>query len=94
MGCVTWLERYFADRNLGQEILMLQKKRHAKCYVRLPMNTVSRLESVRWRFRHRAGVTGIMMAQGMDERITLEKLQQLNSEPFIAVGWRNWRLTG
>ena len=19
MGCVTWLERYFADRNLGQE---------------------------------------------------------------------------
>lgn len=38
MGCVTWLERYFADRNLGQENLMLQKKRHAKCYVRLPMN--------------------------------------------------------
>ncbi|EFZ7671456.1 guanosine-5'-triphosphate,3'-diphosphate diphosphatase [Shigella flexneri] len=36
MGCVTWLERYFADRNLGQE-----------------------------------------KAQGMDERITLEKLQQL-----------------
>lgn len=39
MGCVTWLERYFADRNLGQENFDAgRKKRHAKCYVRLPMN--------------------------------------------------------
>ncbi len=38
MGCVTWLERYFADRNLGQENFDAAEKRHAKCYVRLPMN--------------------------------------------------------
>ncbi len=39
MGCVTWLATLFCrSRNLGRKILMLQKKRHAKCYVRLPMN--------------------------------------------------------
>ena len=28
----------FGDKIWGRKILMLQKKRHAKCYVRLPMN--------------------------------------------------------
>ncbi len=35
------------------------------------------------------------MAQGMDERITLEKLQQLKQRAIhCGSGWRNWRLTG
>ncbi len=78
---------------------MLQKKRHAKCYVRLPMNygitagkcalALPVLRPVADELRYHGwkvcvGASGtvqalqeIMMAQGMDERITLEKLQQL-----------------
>ena len=77
MGCVTWLEAILPIVIWGRKILMLQKKRHAKCYVRLPMNYGITAGSVRWCFRHRAGVTGNHDGTGMDERITLEKLQQL-----------------
>ena len=35
----------------------------------------------------------IMMAQGMDERITLAKLQQLNGAVNVVV-WKSWKLKG
>jgi exopolyphosphatase/guanosine-5'-triphosphate,3'-diphosphate pyrophosphatase len=34
MGCVTWLERYFTDRNLGKRTSTRPKMPRAKCYVR------------------------------------------------------------
>ena len=34
------------------------------------------------------------MAHGWMNAITWKRLQQLNSEPFIAVGWRNWEIDG
>ncbi len=78
MGCVTWLERYFADRNLGQA--NFDAAEHAAAEVLRPV-----LDEIRhhgWQVC--VGASGtvqalqeIMMAQGMDERITLPKLQQL-----------------
>ena len=78
MGCVTWLERYFADRNLGQENFDPAEK--AAREVLRPVADELRYHG--WKVC--VGASGtvqalqeIMMAQGMDERITLEKLQQL-----------------
>lgn len=78
MGCVTWLERYFADRNLGQENFDAAEK--AAREVLRPVADELRYHG--WKVC--VGASGtvqalqeIMMAQGMDERITLEKLQQL-----------------
>ena len=77
-GCVTWLERYFADRNLGQENFDAAEK--AAREVLRPVADELRYHG--WKVC--VGASGtvqalqeIMMAQGMDERITLEKLQQL-----------------
>ncbi len=75
MGCVTWLERYFADRNLGAgKFLMLQKK--AAREVLRPVADELRYHG--WKVC--VGASGtvqalqeIMMAQGMDERITTGK---------------------
>lgn len=78
MGCVTWLERYFADRNLGQENFDAAEK--AAREVLRPVADELRYHG--WKVC--VGASGtvqalqeIMMAQGMDERITTEKLQQL-----------------
>ena len=78
MGCVTWLERYFTDRNLGQENFDAAEK--AAREVLRPVADELRYHG--WKVC--VGASGtvqalqeIMMAQGMDERITLEKLQQL-----------------
>lgn len=78
MGCVTWLERYFADRNLAQENFDAAEK--AAREVLRPVADELRYHG--WKVC--VGASGtvqalqeIMMAQGMDERITLEKLQQL-----------------
>ncbi len=78
MGCVTWLERYFADRSLTKENFDLAQA--AARDVLLPIADVLRYHG--WKVC--VGASGtvqalqeIMMAQGMDERITLNKLQQL-----------------
>ena len=78
MGCVTWLERYFADRSLTKENFDLAEA--AAREVLLPVADVLRYHG--WKVC--VGASGtvqalqeIMMAQGMDERITLTKLQQL-----------------
>lgn len=81
MGCVTWLERYFADRSLTQENFALAES--AAREILLP--AVPRLLEQGWQIC--VGASGtvqalqeIMVAQGMDERITLSKLQQLRQQ--------------
>ena len=78
MGCVTWLERYFTDRNLAKE--NFDKAENAAREVLRPVMDELRYHG--WKVC--VGASGtvqalqeIMMAQGMDERITLAKLQQL-----------------
>ncbi|HFZ8996600.1 TPA: guanosine-5'-triphosphate,3'-diphosphate diphosphatase [Citrobacter freundii] len=78
MGCVTWLERYFADRNLTQS--HFDEAENAAREVLRPVADELRYHG--WKVC--VGASGtvqalqeIMMAQGMDERITLTKLQQL-----------------
>ena len=78
MGCVTWLERFFTDRNLGQENFAA-----AEQAAREVLHPVA-AELRRHGWKVCVGASGtvqalqeIMMAQGMDERITLPKLQQL-----------------
>ncbi|EJF32159.1 MULTISPECIES: guanosine-5'-triphosphate,3'-diphosphate diphosphatase [Enterobacteriaceae] len=78
MGCVTWLERFFSDRNLAQENFAAAETAAAE--VLSPV--IAELKSHGWKIC--VGASGtvqalqeIMMAQGMDERITLAKLQQL-----------------
>lgn len=78
MGCVTWLERYFADRNLGEDNFA-----RAEAAARGMVRTVKEsLLAQGWQIC--VGASGtvqalqeIMVAQGMDEYITLTKLQQL-----------------
>ncbi|NIF24564.1 MULTISPECIES: guanosine-5'-triphosphate,3'-diphosphate diphosphatase [Pantoea] len=78
MGCVTWLERYFSDRHLAKENFA-QAEEAARAMI---APVVSRLREQHWDVC--VGASGtvqalqeIMVAQGMDERITLSKLQQL-----------------
>lgn len=78
MGCVTWLERYFADRNLAKE--NFDQAEQAAIDMILPV--APELIANGWQIC--VGASGtvqalqeIMVAQGMDERITLPKLQQL-----------------
>ncbi|EKT61646.1 guanosine-5'-triphosphate,3'-diphosphate diphosphatase [Providencia sneebia] len=78
MGCVTWLERYFNDRSLTEEnFAQAQAAAHA---VIAPV--ADTLKAHGWKIC--VGASGtvqaiqeIMIAQGMDELITLNKLQQL-----------------
>lgn len=78
MGCVTWLERFFSDRNLAEENFAAAEAAAAE--VLKPVQ--DELKDHGWQVC--VGASGtvqalqeIMMAQGMDERITLAKLQQL-----------------
>ena len=78
MGCVTWLERYFADRHLGKANFD-QAEQAARAIIQ---PVAGRLREQGWQIC--VGASGtvqalqeIMVAQGMDERITLNKLQQL-----------------
>jgi len=78
MGCVTWLEQYFADRNLAKE--NFDQAEQAATDMILPV--APELIANGWQIC--VGASGtvqalqeIMVAQGMDERITLPKLQQL-----------------
>lgn len=78
MGCVTWLERYFADRHLGSANFA-QAEQAARAIIQ---PVAEQLRTQGWQIC--VGASGtvqalqeIMVAQGMDERITLAKLQQL-----------------
>lgn len=78
MGCVTWLERFFSDRNLERDNFEAAEQA-AREMVR-PI--VPQLRQHGWQIC--VGASGtvqalqeIMVAQGMDERITLPKLRQL-----------------
>lgn len=78
MGCVTWLERFFSDRNLG-----LENFERAEQAAREMVRPIApQLRQHGWQVC--VGASGtvqalqeIMVAQGMDERITLSKLRQL-----------------
>lgn len=78
MGCVTWLERYFTDRHLGKANF-----EQAELAARAMIQPIAeQLRAHGWQVC--VGASGtvqalqeIMVAQGMDERITLSKLQQL-----------------
>ncbi|WP_241576452.1 guanosine-5'-triphosphate,3'-diphosphate diphosphatase [Rosenbergiella collisarenosi] len=78
MGCVTWLERYFTDRYLTQENFD-----RAQAAARAEISKVKQtLIAKGWQIC--VGASGtvqalqeIMVAQGMDEQITLAKLEQL-----------------
>ncbi|MDX7989008.1 guanosine-5'-triphosphate,3'-diphosphate diphosphatase [Xenorhabdus sp. 12] len=78
MGCVTWLDRYFNDRSLTEE--NFTKAESAAHEILSPITTA--LLQQGWQIC--VGASGtvqalqeIMIAQGMDELITLPKLQQL-----------------
>lgn len=78
MGCVTWLERYFGNRHLTKDNFA-QAEQAAQNIIH---PVVSQLREHGWEVC--VGASGtvqalqeIMIAQGMDERITLNKLQQL-----------------
>lgn len=80
MGCVTWLERYFNDRHLAEENFAAAEQ--AAGEVLAPV--IDQLRHHGWHIC--VGASGtvqalqeIMMAQGMDERITLVKLEQLKA---------------
>ena len=84
MGCVTWLERYFSDRNLARE--NFDRAEEAARDVLRPV--ADKLRHHGWQAC--VGASGtvqalqeIMMAQGMDERITLAKLQQLRQRAIL-----------
>ncbi|ARD39933.1 guanosine-5'-triphosphate,3'-diphosphate diphosphatase [Edwardsiella ictaluri] len=78
MGCVTWLERYFSDRHLTQaNFARAGDAAHAMI---APVHDTL----LRHGWQACVGASGtvqalqeIMVAQGMDERITLDKLCQL-----------------
>ncbi|MBS0971003.1 guanosine-5'-triphosphate,3'-diphosphate diphosphatase [Chimaeribacter arupi] len=78
MGCVTWLERYFGDRTLGKA--NFDRAEEAALAMIAPV--AGALMAKGWQIC--VGASGtvqalqeIMVAQGMDEHITLPKLQQL-----------------
>ncbi|WP_409308300.1 exopolyphosphatase [Pectobacterium sp. B1J-3] len=78
MGCVTWLERYFSDRNL--EAGNFERAERAARDMLRPI--AASLREQGWQIC--VGASGtvqalqeIMVAQGMDEYVTLTKLQQL-----------------
>ncbi|MCG3470378.1 guanosine-5'-triphosphate,3'-diphosphate diphosphatase [Xenorhabdus bovienii] len=78
VGCVTWLERYFNDRSLTEE--NFAQAESAAHHILAPITTT--LLKQGWQIC--VGASGtvqalqeIMIAQGMDELITLPKLQQL-----------------
>ncbi|WP_029684874.1 guanosine-5'-triphosphate,3'-diphosphate diphosphatase [Tatumella saanichensis] len=78
MGCVTWLDRYFTDRCLTRDNF-----ERAEAAAREKIQQISTvLREKGWEIC--VGASGtvqalqeIMVAQGMDEQITLSKLQQL-----------------
>ena len=84
MGCVTWLERYFSDRSLTEE--NFAQAEAAASEIIKPV--ADKLIQQGWQIC--VGASGtvqaiqeIMIAQGMDELITLPKLQQLKRKAIL-----------
>lgn len=85
MGCVTWLDCYFNDRQLTQQ--NFDKAIQAAKDVLEPI--LKRYLSIGWQMC--VGASGtvqalqeIMLAQGMDEEITLAKLKRLQKQAMAA----------
>ncbi|MDR0805288.1 MAG: exopolyphosphatase [Enterobacteriaceae bacterium] len=81
MGCVTWLERYFGKRVLSTESFY-QAESAARHHL---LHIADKMKQQSWQIC--VGASGtvqalqeIMVAQGMDEQITLDKLQQLKEQ--------------
>ncbi|MCE0493833.1 guanosine-5'-triphosphate,3'-diphosphate diphosphatase [Vibrio salinus] len=95
MGCVTWLEKYFRDRQLTEENFrdaidaakqtiqpILEKYCHLGWNVCVGASgTVQALQE-------------IMLAQGMDEVITLAKLKRLQQQAMMADHLEELEITG
>jgi exopolyphosphatase/pppGpp-phosphohydrolase len=58
MGCVTWLERFFTDRNLGQENFDAAEKAARDVLRPVADASPSRLAGLRRRFWYRTGIAG------------------------------------
>lgn len=94
MGCVTWLERYFGDRSLTEEnFAAAQTAAH-----RVIAPIADALKTHGWKIC--VGASGtvqaiqeIMIAQGMDELITLSKLQQLKRKAIQCQNLKSLKLT-
>lgn len=85
MGCVTWLEHYFKDRQLNQ-VNFDNAIEGAKQVLRPILASYQQLG-----WEHCVGASGtvqalqeIMLAQGMDEVITLAKLKRLQKQAMLA----------
>lgn len=85
MGCVTWLDNYFNDRELSQ--YNFDQAINAAKEVLEPI--LKRYFSIGWQLC--VGASGtvqalqeIMLAQGMDEEITLAKLKRLQKQAMAA----------
>ncbi|WP_261822338.1 guanosine-5'-triphosphate,3'-diphosphate diphosphatase [Pragia fontium] len=81
MGCVTWLERYFSDRVLSADNFY-QAELAARNHLQ---RTAETMKHQGWQIC--VGASGtvqalqeIMVTQGMDEQITLDKLLQLKAQ--------------
>ncbi len=85
MGCVTWLEQHFRDRQLSRKnfdaAIVAAKETLAPI--------LAQYKSIGWNVC--VGASGtvqalqeIMLAQGMDEVITLAKLQRLQKQAMLA----------
>ncbi len=95
MGCVTWLERYFADRSLTKENFDLAEA--AAREVLLPVADVLRYHG--WKVC--VGASGtvqalqeIMMAQGWMNESPSPNSSSLNSALSSADVWKSWRSKG
>ncbi|UNH27129.1 guanosine-5'-triphosphate,3'-diphosphate diphosphatase [Moellerella wisconsensis] len=84
MGCVTWLERYFSDRTLTAD--NFAKAESAAQQIIMPVAE----QLIRHGWQICVGASGtvqaiqeIMIAQGMDELITLPKLQELKRKAIV-----------
>ncbi|MDC0612685.1 guanosine-5'-triphosphate,3'-diphosphate diphosphatase [Vibrio sp.] len=85
MGCVTWLEKYFKDRQLTEANFRYAIE--AAKQTLLPI--LEQYQSLGWNVC--VGASGtvqalqeIMLAQGMDEVITLSKLKRLQQQAMMA----------
>lgn len=85
MGCVTWLERHFKDRQLNQ--VNFNNAIYAAKQILEPI--LDNYRQLSWNVC--VGASGtvqalqeIMLAQGMDEVITLAKLKRLQKQAMLA----------
>lgn len=95
MGCVTWLDRYFADQQLTEQNFTDAQQSAEQ----LLAPVIAPLRENGWQICVGASGTiqalqSIMTAQGSDERITLEKLQQIRQQVIACGQMENLSITG